>query len=464
MLKKYEHWFFGSNEFEDPLTRKRSLILLYILSGLSILVSLEWVFIMISSLVTEFPVGLTALGLIGILAFYRISRSHIISTTLVCLFCFIMLYSSSFNSGGSYSFDLLFLYVVPMMGFLLAGKRIGLMFSGLCLIATLISFFITNQNIELYLSQRTILGTEYYLICAVMLICIMALIAYMFADTSDKFSGELIQKNSHLKLQATELEKAKTKILESNTELEQYAYVTSHDLKQPLKTISCFTRLLELDLERKGINGETIEYLNFINQGTQNMEKLINDLLVYARLNSNKKDIFQKVNLYEVLGAVLNSLQDQIVNNNVSINISDGYIEDLSVIPTQIFQLFQNLISNAIKYRDKSRALVIDIGLRELKKEWICSIQDNGIGIDKKYHDEIFKPFKRIHQTEDEYQGSGIGLATCTKILKKHKGRLWVDSKIEFGSTFYFSIPKKSKKRSIKPKKAIHNTTQSVAV
>jgi len=295
-------------------------------------------------------------------------------------------------------------------------------------------------------------------------VLLMGTMAYAFANLNDKFGSQLLDTNDALQTKATELEDAKAKILESNKELEQYAYVTSHDLKQPLKTISSFSSLLERDLKRKGINGESLEYLQFISSGTQNMEKLINDLLIYARLNSNEKLILQEVNVFKIIGNVLNSLQDQIVRNDVSINIDNVHVDELHVIPIHISQLFQNLISNAIKYRSKKRRLNINISANERKNDWLFSIRDNGLGIEKAHQKEIFKAFKRVHQSEDEYQGSGIGLATCTKIVKKHKGKIWVDSEVDMGSIFYFTIPKCMKNREIGSRTISDSTKRSVAV
>lgn len=264
---------------------------------------------------------------------------------------------------------------------------------------------------------------------------------------SEKYMQELLEKEHRLreKLQISNLELNRTKnILEetvrklenSNADLEQFAYVASHDLQEPLRMVSSFTQLLEKRYKGQ-LDEDADEYIDFIIDGAQRMKDLIDDLLAFSRLNT-KAEEFKETNLETVLNDVLTMLNSFIEKNDVL--ITHNTLPTVMADPTQISQLFQNLLSNAIKFRG-NRSPKIHLDTEELEDDWKISISDNGIGISPLNQKRIFNVFTRLH-TRQEYEGTGIGLSICKKIVQRHGGRIWVESEKGKGSTFYFTIPK----------------------
>ncbi len=223
-------------------------------------------------------------------------------------------------------------------------------------------------------------------------------------------------------------------LIRSNAELEQFAYVASHDLQEPLRMVSSFVQLLA-DRYKGKLDAEAEKYIKIALDGASHMQNLIQDLLMFSRVTS-RGQMFQNVNVDDVLNQVLNDLSVSIQESHSVISID--HMPTVYADPTQLGQVFQNLISNAIKFRGEQPPN-IHIGARQQTGEWIFSIADNGIGIDKKYFDKLFVIFRRI-QPRGKYPGTGIGLATCKKIVERHGGRIWVESELGKGSTFFFSI------------------------
>ncbi len=226
-----------------------------------------------------------------------------------------------------------------------------------------------------------------------------------------------------------------------NIELEQFTYIASHDLKEPLRMISSFAQLLERRYKDK-LDKDANDFIKFITDGVARMQNLINSLLTYSRIGRNYKK-FEKVDLNDVLKDVLDNLKQLINETNTEI-----IYDSLPIIfanKYQFLQVFQNLISNAIKFRGIDPPLV-HISSRPDSKHWVFSICDNGIGIDPKDFERIFIIFQSLH-AKDEYDGTGIGLTICKKIVEQCGGKIWVESELGKGSTFFFTIPKYNGKK-----------------
>jgi light-regulated signal transduction histidine kinase (bacteriophytochrome) len=221
----------------------------------------------------------------------------------------------------------------------------------------------------------------------------------------------------------------------SNKELEQFAYVASHDLQEPLRMVASYTTLLAKRYKGK-LDTDADEFIGFAVDGAKRMQGLIQDLLAYSRVGTRGKDL-APTDCETVLADSLQALKFAI--QDASATVTHDELPTVVADETQLGQLFQNLIGNALKYRN-SKAPVIHFGARRDRESWIFSVHDNGIGIDLQYADRIFVIFQRLH-TREEYPGTGIGLAVCKKIVERHGGRIWLDSELSKGSTFYFSIP-----------------------
>ena len=237
-------------------------------------------------------------------------------------------------------------------------------------------------------------------------------------------------------IEKARVERMNIKLMRSLKEVEQFAFIASHDLQEPLRTISNFVNLLQEEYNGK-LDKDADEYLNFISGAATRMQLLIKDLLNYSRIgrNENKTSIDCNVLVRDVLSDLATAIEESNAEIHTGkLPVVRGYTSDLK-------SLFQNLISNAIKFRKKDVRPVIRITAESKEKEWLFAIQDNGIGISRNYYDKIFTIFQRLHAKE-EYPGTGIGLAQTKKIVELHGGQIWIDSEPGNGSTFYFTIPR----------------------
>lgn len=239
------------------------------------------------------------------------------------------------------------------------------------------------------------------------------------------------------KMMSAELVAVAEELKRSNTELEQFAYVASHDLQEPLRMVTSYLQLLEKRYKDK-LDKDATEFIGFAVDGSNRMRALIQSLLAYSRINRVKP--FEEINLDEQLKDVLENLSTTIKENNAIIKIDE--LPEIYGDPVLINQVFQNLIENAIKFRNSKTPEIIISG-KKINNEYLFSVKDNGIGIQKEYLDKIFVIFKRLH-SKDKYPGTGMGLAICKKIVERHGGKIWVESEIDKGSTFYFTIKEKS--------------------
>jgi PAS domain S-box-containing protein len=230
-----------------------------------------------------------------------------------------------------------------------------------------------------------------------------------------------------------ELKQKSQELLRSNQELEQFAYVASHDLQEPLRMVTSYLQLLESRYKDR-LDADANDFINFAVDGATRMRSLINSLLEYSRVNRLK--VFEKFSINAVMEDILNDLKDQLLESHVTIKYDN--LPTIYGDPVLISQLIMNLIVNAIKFKD-GKDPQITITAKRGKGEWLFCIEDNGIGIQKEYFDKIFVIFQRLNSKE-KYPGTGIGLSICKKIVERHGGKIWVESEVNKGSRFYFTI------------------------
>ena len=260
-------------------------------------------------------------------------------------------------------------------------------------------------------------------------------------DVSTRFRAVIID-ISERKQVDEKLSQVMEELTRSNEELEKFAYVASHDLQEPLRMVSSFARLLENRYKGK-LDQDADDFINFAVDGANRMQVLITDLLAYSRVGRWSNE-FKEVSSEAVLERALSNLKT-VVEQRGAVVTRDP-LPVMMGDDSQLAQLFQNLIGNAVKFC-KDRTPHIHVSSERRGNKWVFSVRDNGIGIAPEYFERIFLIFQRLHGKQ-EYPGTGIGLAICRKVAERHGGRIWVESEPGSGSTFYFTIPMK---REVKP-------------
>jgi NO-binding membrane sensor protein with MHYT domain/nitrogen-specific signal transduction histidine kinase len=241
---------------------------------------------------------------------------------------------------------------------------------------------------------------------------------------------------SQLELAKQALQSKSEELARSNAELEQFAYVASHDLQEPLRMVASYTQLLARRYQGK-LDRDADEFIGFAVDGATRMQTLIRDLLSYSRVMTQGRSL-QPVDTRRAFDAACENLHKAIEEAGVSVSV--GPLPVIHADATQMTQLFQNLLGNALKYRNEHTPR-IHVDARAAEKSWLFSVEDNGIGIEPQYFERIFQMFQRLH-TREKYSGTGIGLAICRRIVERHGGRIWVESAPGRGSTFLFAIPR----------------------
>jgi len=253
---------------------------------------------------------------------------------------------------------------------------------------------------------------------------------YNDARQKARLKKVVAQKTADLKENLNELKRI-------NNELEEFNYVAAHDLKAPLRSIYSFSQLLKRT-DGKHLSTAGNDYVGFIQQSALRLQETIEDLLSFSSIEKTD-NAETEVNLNEVLDDALDNLQGIIETQNVQ--IKRGELPTLSANRAHMLQVFQNLISNGIKYQPDDNQSIVRIDCAQKGNEWLFAVKDNGIGIDKQYEDKVFRIFQRLHSTE-EYSGTGIGLPIVKKIVESNGGKIWFESELGEGTTFFFTLPK----------------------
>ncbi len=274
-------------------------------------------------------------------------------------------------------------------------------------------------------------------------LCVLATLASLtwayrlinaYNQKRDEAEGAVHQLNEDLERRVS----ARTLELErSNRDLQYYAYVASHDLQEPLRTMTAYVQLLQLRYAGK-LDAEADEFIQFVVDGAARMQQLILDLLEYSRASSPSLEI-ALVNLEETLERTLQNLKSAIGESGAE--ITHDPLPSLAADDVKIGQVFQNLIANGIKFHGEARPL-IHVSAKKREEDWLFSVKDNGIGFDMAYAEKIFVLFQRLHGGST-YKGTGIGLAVCKRIIEGHGGRIWAESEPGKGATFFFTLPAK---------------------
>ncbi len=236
---------------------------------------------------------------------------------------------------------------------------------------------------------------------------------------------------------ADDLKEKSRELARSNAELDQFAAVASHDLQEPLRMISNYVKMLDRRYAAT-FDDKAREYMGFVTSGADRMSEMITAILAYSRLGhqgSNFTETESDVSLHNALAILKRKIKE------AKASITEGHLPKVMSNAEQLTQLFQNLLGNALKFRSDKRSPTVHVSAVESEHEWTFAVADNGIGMEAEHFEKIFQLFQRLNAAS-EYPGTGIGLATCKKIVEHHGGRIWVESQLDVGSTFYFTLPK----------------------
>ncbi len=255
------------------------------------------------------------------------------------------------------------------------------------------------------------------------------------ADFIATIAGAALENAEGFALLERRVDERTAELARSNEELERFAYVASHDLQEPLRTVASYCRLIERRCQEQ-LNEEGREFLGYAIDGAARMRTLINDLLAYSRVGTRGKP-FKPTDCNVVFDRVLAGMKIAIEESGAQVTRDN--LPVISADETQFSQLFQNLIGNGIKFHaDESPR--VHVGVRRTDDQWVFSVRDNGIGIEPEFHERVFDIFQRLHSRQ-QFSGTGIGLAVCKRTVERHGGKIWVESRLGEGSTFYFTIP-----------------------
>ena len=360
---------------------------------------------------------------------------------------FAVLHIISYGQGGIRNSGIFYLAALILNAFMLIGKTGGKVMAIISIVNVIYFYYVS-----LYTNwvSYSLIGTEQgmieldFLITGVLSILFLTTQASYIEKSKNAITEDIKSKRDELTIINTQLlhvqndiEIKNQELIQKNKELEQFAYIASHDLQEPLRTTASFVELLQRQYKGR-LDENADKYLTYLVNASDRMQVLIKDLLDYSLIGSKKT--FKKIDCNVLIQEVLMDLGIAIQESKTDIQV-----EKLPLIngyDIEIKQLFQNLITNAIKFRKKDVVPQIKISANKKDTAWEFAIKDNGIGINEQHKDRIFVIFQRLH-TRTVYEGSGIGLSHCKKIVELHDGKIWLESQPGEGTTFYFTIQKK---------------------
>jgi len=396
---------------------------------------------------SEYPFGLTSIMCFVLLALYKLTSNTVLVGNLSVFLFFIAIFNLSFHSGGIFSLDMAGQILVPILALNVVGKKSGIIWTVVCILPILYHYYLSldPEIMKMYRDQTLAYELQYYLTFQISLLILPMILVLLFyrlnkalVEEVRKSNNELDQANEILANRTTQLTSTKTQLEKSNNLLKKYAHATSHDLKQPIRTIASFTQLLNREIKNENPSQAKIQdYLKNINEGAGRMNMQVEEILEYSKKNLANLD--QAIDVKVTIEQVLSDLKDQIKDQKIKLSIFEMPI--IYGLYSTIYKIFQNLISNSIKYKDPSRELVLYIKVVEGENSWTFSVVDNGQGISS---DKIDHIFKKGFQVNSDADGLGIGLNTVKDLVENRGGRIWVNSEKDIGSSFYFTYPKPS--------------------
>ena len=424
-----------ANFTSEELNQKR--ILIQILLTILFMNIVFFVFSLLGYFGNEFTFGLFLFATIG-LALLKYSNSNLLISTFINGALTLTAIINVVETGYIYSYNNKW-FIVLLLLVNMTAKKQTIIYLFLYLILQFVFYHYTTEDLSLISDKEEYLVDNFFAI-------ILGYSFIQFFNRLEKLQRTRIDNQNSLLTQQKKaltesnqlLKNQSKKLLLSNQELERFAYIASHDLKTPLSNIINFSKLLKSEL--KDIKNTNIhQYLGFIENGSLKMNMLIEDVLEYSKLSSDFKED-DKTNLNAILQSITNSISEYIHHKNAEVKIH-GTLPTIKAHRTKMYLLFKNLIENGIKY-NQSTSPTVEISVEEKALTYLFSIKDNGIGISSSYHHKIFDMFTRLHG-DNQYEGTGLGLALCKKIVLSLGGSISVISEENKGAAFLIEIDKK---------------------
>lgn len=387
-----------------------------------------------------FPHLICFVGISILLFTFKKWGSFKLSGNLILLLLMAVLFPFSLTTGGLYSYDFLAVTIVPLLAFLIAGRAYGFFWTIFLIVATCCLYYLEINSPVSYREITYPYDAAYYLsltlFIQILLICIVAI----FDKGQRLIIGELNHQRDLLSQNKKELENKELQLLESNANLKHFAHVASHDLKQPIRTIFSFGQLLQKDI------GSTLSkdhqmYLDFIISGSKQLQSQIDSVLNHAKIGGTGEITnLEKLETLPFVENIILKLQQQIIDSETKM-VLKKLPSTIVASKIELGLVFQNIISNGIKFKKPNVPLEIKISCVEKADCYEFRIADNGVGVEEDIIDKIFTPMVKSYSKQNA-EGTGMGLATCEKVIKRHKGTIRVESKVGEGATFIFSISK----------------------
>lgn len=434
---KIVDWFIVDNEniaYPELYVRRRFIEAVILVFSASLLGFILKVIGVRESFPTEFAMLVCGI----VLWMYKKGVNDVFTGNIfIGFFYFALSYGLLFNQSEITTYFRWYI-ALPMFAMMFINKNSTLFWSIVIILTNVVLFFVKFPS-------STILSDPYHKLYFFsdtgIFFLVLLLLLYIYYINKQFIDTRLESEQAEIKKQAQDLIAMQEELIEKNKDLQTYAHVVSHDLKAPIRGILSFSELLKITLHKKNVlDGEIEEQLNFLQDNAVEMEELVTDVLRYAELSNNSAKEFKESDLNELLQQAIRSLPNPNKVKNIDIHHVD--LPMVKVLPTQTKQIFQNLISNSIKFADNDRELKIDIFEEDHEDYVLFKFKDNGIGIREENLNDVFLPFKKFN-SPTKYSGSGIGLANCAKVVKRHDGKIWAESVLGEGSTIIFTLSKK---------------------
>ncbi len=435
------HWFIPNDLFAQKELFRKARILIYVHF---FIIFIAIILIAVSACISDGNSGpciIVFFGIFGALLVFKKWGNFSISGNILALLPALGLIPEAMVTGGIYSDNMMWLYICPMLAFLFADKKWGVIWS--VLIVTYHTYLLKLELSPLPSFQLQLVDDPYYFYASYLCLFLTVLgLIYIFKSGQDAYIRDLskqrnllMQQKEEIQQQADELRRQEQKLKKMNADLEQFAFVVSHDLREPLRTIGTYTNLIGQELKQSG-NQKTDEYIYFVKDGAERLKKMISNVLDDIRNEEKDKKL---INLNDIMPVVINNLSSTIREKSASINYMD--LPQVMGYSTAYIQLFQNLISNSIKFQKEGELPKIQITASRVNGSHYIKVADNGIGIPQEHLSRIFTLGERAG-IETAYRGHGIGLSTCKKIVDRFDGDILVDSEINRGTIFTIKLPR----------------------